>query len=244
VDHFDWFSETLSKEGYLGVYKQRPEMVDGSAIFFKTDRFRLVEYHGFDYNALVSDSDDRNNMYARHYFKNNVGIFALLEFTSSTEQKQQILVATTHTYWDPQYSDLKVRQAHMLLQEIEKFLGEFSDKTPIVVAGDFNSEPSSAVYQLYSQGRVSGSHSDMLHWPADQEFSQNFLLKSAYAALGEPATNCTPWFKGAIDYIWYSSAKLELSSLLDMLSSDQPLPSADFSSDHAALCCELNFKSP
>jgi mRNA deadenylase 3'-5' endonuclease subunit Ccr4 len=33
--------------------------------------------------------------------------------------KNQICVATTHTYWDPKLSDLKVLQAAQLLIEIE-----------------------------------------------------------------------------------------------------------------------------
>lgn len=86
----------------------------------------------------------------------------------------------------------------MFISEIEAFLNEKADekaRTPVVITGDFNSIPSSAVYQLYSQGHVSGSHPEMLDWPSDAAFSQNFQLKSAYAEVNEPATNYTPWFK-------------------------------------------------
>jgi len=258
VDHFDWFQQNLARHGYCGLYKQRPDMADGSAIFYKTDRFKLIEQRGFDYNSLEcpqseNSSDTYYNSPRQRYAKNNVGIFALFEVLADTivtpegttkKKGDELLVATTHTYWDPQYSDLKVRQAHMLVKEIENFLLKHSEKelkTPIIIAGDFNSEPSSAVYELYSEGRVSGQHPDMLDWPATEEFSQKFQLSSAYSVLNEPVTNYTPWFQGTIDYIWYSSSGLELCSLVDTMSRDQEisLPSPEFSSDHTALCCEL-----
>jgi CCR4-NOT transcription complex subunit 6 len=64
-------------------------------------------------------------------------------------------------------------------------------------------------------------------------------LKSAYARGGEeqlPWTNYTPDFRKVIDYIWYGSAKLEVTGVLgevdrSYMNSVRGLPNADFPSE-------------
>jgi len=115
-----------------------------------------------------------------------------------------------------------------------------SHKTPIIIAGDFNSLPNSGVYQLYSTGKVSGKHKDMQQYGSKRDFVHQFNLKSAYAHLQEPISNYTPWFNGTLDYIWYNE-QFDLCSLLGPPKIMEPgLPSPLWSSDHIALVCELN----
>jgi CCR4-NOT transcription complex subunit 6 len=68
-------------------------------------------------------------------------------------------------------------------------------KTPVIITGDFNSMPNSGMYELYSSGKLSGTHADLLKEPV-KDISHNFSLQSAYASLGEPITNYTNSFKG------------------------------------------------
>jgi len=78
------------------------------------------------------------------------------------QQQQLLLVATCHIHWDPDYSDVKLIQTMMLMNELKNVVedvtslgytgGTCSDSDdcrsclsdiPLILCGDFNSLPSS-----------------------------------------------------------------------------------------------------
>jgi len=251
VDKFEFFDEELQSRGYRGAFRKRPNgMADGVALFYKIERFKLLDAHSVDYNKIQT-VDNSNFSGQIRYQKNNVALFTLLEtIVGVNEKPTRFCVATTHTYWDPNFSDVKVRQSHMLLKKLEQYLKYKANmNTPVIITGDFNSLPTSAVYELYANGSVAGNHSDMRNYTQLKNFTHNFKLKSAYSYLKEPLTNLTPWFKGTLDYIWYSEG-FDLVSLFDMVPEDSikrevgivGLPTPTWPSDHAALCCTVQFK--
>jgi len=255
VDHWEFWDEELQRFGYTGVYQRRPSVKeDGVAIFYKKSKFSLQDIQCVDFNKLKAD-DVPLSVSSYRYIKNNVGLVLVLESIEKEieKPKQTFVVAATHTYWDPKLSDLKLRQSHMLLDELQYFLRRRSlpSTTPLIICGDFNSLPNSAVYELYSKGRVSGNHSDSLNYTSKKDFTHSFKLSSAYSQADEPLTNLTPWFQGTLDYIWYSNDQLELESILEMvhhvdiLNENQilALPTPMWSSDHMSLVCDLRFKS-
>ena len=80
----------------------------------------------------------------------------------SGQQQQLLLVATCHIHWDPDYSDVKLIQTMMLMNELKNIVegatslpsdvGVSSDSDdcrsccadiPLILCGDFNSLPSS-----------------------------------------------------------------------------------------------------
>lgn len=257
LDHFEFWDEQLQLHGFRGVYLKRPsEKTDGIAVFYNQSKFKMLDTHIVDYNMINNLDGVRSPEIEMRYKRNNVGLLVHLETLSKSNSKSKsFVVATTHTYWDPRLADLKLRQSHMLLQEIQYFLRKnFISNDHVIISGDFNSTPESAVYELYSKGRVSGSHKDtMIHFGSKNDFTSSFNLTSAYSHLNEPFTNLTPWFKGTLDYIWYSSG-FELESLLDMIPHSKitdennshgqllGLPTTSFSSDHMALVSVLRFK--
>lgn len=66
-------------------------------------------------------------------------------------RKRRLCVANTHIYWDPEYEDVKLWQTWVLCQELEKLVLE--RQLPMLLCGDFNSMPDSAVYDLLSADR-------------------------------------------------------------------------------------------
>jgi mRNA deadenylase 3'-5' endonuclease subunit Ccr4 len=143
-----------------------------------------------------------------------------------------LVVATTHLFWDPAFGFVKQAQARAMLtviqdvcERIAKPMGMCASALPVVFAGDFNTMPDTAVYQLLTGQLVSspvashGLHSKQPHHcssyaPVTEEeiakhsdpLSLSFRLRSAYAACGgEPAfTNYTPTFSATIDYVLVS----------------------------------------
>lgn len=124
---------------------------------------------------------------------------------------------------------------------------------PFLMCGDFNSQPDSAVYELFSTGKLEGDHEDF----QDRKYgnlttnglSHPFSLQSAYSAIGElPFTNHTPAFTKVIDYIWYSTPALQVTGVLGpvdeaYISRVPGFPNAHFPSDHLALVSEFVVKS-
>jgi CCR4-NOT transcription complex subunit 6 len=92
-------------------------------------------------------------------------------------------------------------------------------KIPLIICGDFNSVPSSGVYEFLSSGTVPPTHPDFMQHMYGKYTSEGLRhklgLKSAYSGCGElPLTNYTPSFQGVIDYIWYGSNNVGVCSVL------------------------------
>lgn len=128
-----------------------------------------------------------------------------------------------------------------------------ASQIPILVCGDFNSCPGSAVYNLLAHGRMAEEHPDLekrLYGNLSRVgMSHPFTMKSAYSSIGElNFTNYTPGFTDVIDYIWYSSNSLQVAALLgdvdkEYLKRVPGFPNYHFPSDHIALMAEFSVKS-
>merc|ERR1712176_456542 len=162
---------------------------------------------------------------------------------------RQICIANTHVYWDPQFTDVKIWQSWILCEEISRALGR---DLPLILCGDFNSEPKSAVYEYLTKGRGESTTYDEL--VKEYELSKGCLLpprdnlrhrlglKSHYNHNGkEPNyTNYTRHYKGTLDYVLYSSKSLESIGYLEelsieQLSKEEAFPNSTNSSDHIPL---------
>ncbi|XP_064083761.1 uncharacterized protein LOC135199540 [Macrobrachium nipponense] len=147
--YYSHFLPWLTFKGYNGVYKKRTgDKCDGCAIFFKTNKFSLVESCSVEYlqprARKVLDRD-------------NIGLVAKL--ASVTSPESQVCVATTHFLYNPKRHDVKLAQAILLLTELDRicYRGEkngVTDYCPLIITGDFNSEPHSALLDLFKEGRL------------------------------------------------------------------------------------------
>jgi CCR4-NOT transcription complex subunit 6 len=145
----------------------------------------------------------------------------------------RIIVANAHIFWDPAFSDVKLVQVAMLMEELEDLTNKWSKreksategaKIPIVICGDFNSIPDSGVYEYMSRGTVDSSHPDFRSHRygkfTEVGMTHPFGLRSSYAQSSGgkellPFTNYTPGFQGVIDYIWYGTSTLSVEAVMD-----------------------------
>ena len=77
--------------------------------------------------------------------KDNIAVVVILEFKDT---KQRIIVANTHIHWNPEYSDVKLIQTQIFLEELTKIREKYKAlqnniDLPMIVCGDFNSTPDS-----------------------------------------------------------------------------------------------------
>ncbi|XP_025423076.1 protein angel homolog 2-like isoform X4 [Sipha flava] len=150
--HLNWFSYNLSNLGYNGVYKKRThDHCDGCAIYYRNNKFILKEKVTVEYNQPGVNILDRHN----------VGI--VLRLSPRHNDEASFVVSTTHILYNKKRHDVKLAQVHLLLAEIERvsYKGEKKvDDTnvpvyyPIILTGDFNLEPNTAVYDFLINGTL------------------------------------------------------------------------------------------
>ncbi|XP_051974647.1 CCR4-NOT transcription complex subunit 6-like [Xyrauchen texanus] len=188
--YYSFFLETLKERGYDGFFcpksraklvsEQERKHVDGCAVFFKPEKFALVQKHTVEFNQVaMANSEGSEVMLNRVMTKDNIGVAVLLEvkkdlFPSDLKlpsEKQLLLIANAHMHWDPEYSDVKLIQTVMFLSELksiaERASGSINSSPtsdtsfiPIVLCADLNSLPDSGVVEYLSNGGVAENHKD------------------------------------------------------------------------------------
>eukprot|EP00568_Trieres_chinensis_P006705 CAMPEP_0183296274 /NCGR_PEP_ID=MMETSP0160_2-20130417/3902_1 /TAXON_ID=2839 ORGANISM="Odontella Sinensis, Strain Grunow 1884" /NCGR_SAMPLE_ID=MMETSP0160_2 /ASSEMBLY_ACC=CAM_ASM_000250 /LENGTH=671 /DNA_ID=CAMNT_0025457873 /DNA_START=45 /DNA_END=2056 /DNA_ORIENTATION=+ len=287
ADHYEThIYRAMSDAGFEGVYKQKTRLamglsgkVDGCALFWRRAKFHLVESYSIEFNELaqrqvtqvlgMNARSEEGVAYLNRLCKDNVAQLVVLELAqpSSTRSRSepvlnQVCIANTHLYSNKDCPDVKLWQTWQLLQELETFVlsrGPHPADLPLMICGDFNSTPDTAVYDLLSRRAVhpghpdvnvshddNGSGPDIL--PDPMSIVHSFQLGSVYAAvLGEEprATNFTQSFTGVLDYLWYSATNLRPLSAAPvpedsvLMRHGEALPSTQHSSDHVMLISDM-----
>ncbi|XP_061880361.1 CCR4-NOT transcription complex subunit 6-like isoform X2 [Entelurus aequoreus] len=187
--YYSLFLETLKERGYDGYFcpksraklvsEQERKHVDGCAVFFKTEKFSLVQKHTVEFNQVaMANCEGSEVMLNRVMTKDNIGVAVLLQLNNHLfsggvkAERQLLLVANAHMHWDPEYSDVKLIQTMMFLSELKSIAegasasmdggSPTSDPAaiPIVLCADLNSLPDSGVVEYLSNGGVADNHKD------------------------------------------------------------------------------------
>lgn len=282
ADHYEnHVYAAFSDAGYEGVYKQKTRQsmglagkVDGCALFWRRTTFHLVESYSIEFNEVAqrytsnmvgpSHRSDEAMLFVNRLSKDNIAQLVVLEFANQPlaragQQRDayQICIANTHLYSNKDFPDVKLWQAWQLLQELENFVLSRGSNLPLVICGDFNSTPETAVYDLLVRQSVHPAHPDVNVannddvpnvLPDAMNITNSFQLGSAYqTVLGdEPwVTNYTQNFKGVLDYIWFSLSNLRPLAVApipdekELTHHGDALPSTEYSSDHIMLITDL-----
>ena len=279
ADHYEsHVYASFSDAGYEGVFKQKTRQsmglagkVDGCALFWRRSKFHLVESYSIEFNEVaqrqatqvlgLNPRSDEGSAFLNRLSKDNVAQLVVLEFIQpaarSNREISQVCIANTHLYSHKDFPDVKLWQTWQLLQELESFIMSRGSSLPLVVCGDFNSTPDTAVYDLLSRQTVHPGHPDMNVAVSDDvpnvlpdamNITHSFQLGSAYQTIigDEPwVTNYTVNFKGTLDYIWYSAQNLRPLSAAPipdeavLTRRGEALPSTEYSSDHIMLISDM-----
>jgi len=140
VDHFKFLERVLGSQNYCGIFFPKPDSPclyieenngpDGCAIFYKRNKFDLINY-------------DTRILEVWHVQSNQVAIVA--NFKLKNDSNKEFTVCTTH---------LKARNGALLSKlrneqgkDLLKFVNDISGgNKPILICGDFNAEPIEPVY--------------------------------------------------------------------------------------------------
>ncbi|CAL0313849.1 unnamed protein product [Lupinus luteus] len=138
VDKYVELSDILVKAGYTGTYKRRTgDTADGCAMFWKADKFRLLEEEGIQFKDFgLCDN-----------------VAQLLVFEMCESESRRVIVGNIHVLYNPNRGEVKLGQIRFLLSRA----GALSEKwgsAPIVLAGDFNITPQSGIYKFLSSSEL------------------------------------------------------------------------------------------
>lgn len=156
--HLSSFYSKFEQIGYFGIFKKKTgQRYDGCAIYFKRSRFEIKNHISVEFYQPELPILNRDN----------IGIMVHLiprELPSSP-----LVVATTHLLYNPRRTDVRLAQMQLFLAEIDRFAyfnnGRESGHLPIILTGDFNATPDSAVIKLLDRGHVSaGPYRDSSDW--------------------------------------------------------------------------------
>ena len=168
-DYESFWRPALLARGFEGQYKQRTQASnkkkDGCAIFFRTSRLALSGWEAIEYNDLAALplpavpeqlvlEQPPDVMDARTRLERDcVGLLAELTLQGTDGSARSLVVGTTHLFWNPDFDDVKVAQAGLLMQRLARFLAtrftaQEGARIPVVLGGDFNSLPSSTVVEV------------------------------------------------------------------------------------------------
>ncbi|XP_054169210.1 protein angel homolog 2-like [Oppia nitens] len=149
--HFeDLISPELIKNNYKCVYKQKTgDKLDGCAIAYKDSMFSLLNSNEVDF--LRKDMSNVLN-------RDNIGLIVELK-PKHSKCKSSVFVANTHLLYNPKRGDVKLAQIRLLMAELDKLAKMYSqndriDFKPIILCGDFNSEPDSLLYKFITNGTI------------------------------------------------------------------------------------------
>lgn len=194
IDHYyDFFKPQLEKLGYIGVYQKKGAWhQDGCCIFFKNHYKKIEEY-------------------AIKYPGNQVAVGVLIECGNCP-----LYVFSTHLKSKVGFDWLRKEQAEVLLNYIENL-----QQYPVLVCGDFNSQPYSIPYKAMYENRI--GLKSIFH-DREPEFTTIKYRKSLE--------------KKTEDYIWMRGCKVVSTRPLPTEDIIGPtgLPTEDYPSDHLALC--------
>lgn len=161
----------MQDRGYDGIFKQKTResmgqygKVDGCATFWRRSKFVMVENYSVEFNECarhavadlsLDESDGRK--FINRLVKDNVAQIVVLEVLSRSparlpRQSCQVCVANTHLYSNHQRPDVKLWQALALMRELEQFV--LQRDIALIICGDLNSKPDSAVYEFIIDGAI------------------------------------------------------------------------------------------
>ncbi|XP_009789801.1 carbon catabolite repressor protein 4 homolog 3-like isoform X2 [Nicotiana sylvestris] len=138
VDKYYDLLNVLEKAGYLGSHKRRTGgSVDGCAMFWKADKFQLLEGESIEYR--------------QYGLRDNVAQLSV--FKMHEAQSGRLVVGNIHVLYNPSRGDVKLGQIRFLSSRAH-ILSEKWDTAPIVLAGDYNSTPQSPIYKFLSSSEL------------------------------------------------------------------------------------------
>lgn len=140
----EWFRGKLAEHGYKGYFAQKSraetlgeqaKFVDGCGTFWKDKKYIMLHS---DHIVLGRKAVDRPGAKASADMLNRVwqrDDIATVVFLENRVTGSRLIVVNSHIFWDPNYKDVKLIQAAVMMEEVSKLADRYA-KWPAVSAAN------------------------------------------------------------------------------------------------------------
>ncbi|KAK2861675.1 hypothetical protein Q5P01_001208 [Channa striata] len=253
----DSLTPALDAYGLDGIFRIKEKQHEGLGTFYRRSKFRLLSSHDIILSEALT-SDPIHSKLLEKVSANSALKEKILQRSTSLQVSvledlnkpdRRVCVANTHLYFHPKGGNVRLVQMGIALQHLSHVIDKVAPGAPLVFCGDFNSIPSSGVFQLLTEVTIPQQHAD---WSSSgPEESCSMELHSPFlpllSACGKPAyTNYVGGFHGCLDYIFIQPDSMQVEQVIPMPSHQEvttyeALPSVAHPSDHIALICDLQW---
>jgi CCR4-NOT transcription complex subunit 6 len=254
-DIFPYFNS----KGYWGYYIPQispkysfvsDEYNFGVVILFKISKFYSLKIGTIDFHKIAKRYLKKNKL--KNLEDKIMKRFAsLVMYLKDKSTGKKFYVITVHLEASPYFDDIKNLQGYIVMRYIDKIS---KGKVPIILLGDFNSQPTSSNYHGITTGK-SLNKFDMENIDYSKPFINSpsifskFPLKSCYKEVfgKEPKhTNFTGKFKDTLDYIFVNSQINVLGAMEELeekyIKNMKSIPDSNFPSDHFMQVADIELK--
>ncbi|GAY58090.1 hypothetical protein CUMW_184400 [Citrus unshiu] len=119
------------------MQRRTGDNVDGCAMFWKADKFRLLEQTSIEFKEFG--------------LRENVAQLSAFEMRNT--KSRRVLVGNIHVLYNPNRGEVKLGQI-CFLSSRARIVAEKWGNIPVVLAGDFNITPQSAIYKFLSSSEL------------------------------------------------------------------------------------------
>jgi mRNA deadenylase 3'-5' endonuclease subunit Ccr4/uncharacterized protein with PIN domain len=150
---------TLSEEQFEGISTPTTKgggagsRVDACCIYWKKDEWELLDQEFICFDDLSTMGSNATLLASnlqglkQSLLRRNVGVMVRLQHK---ETATKVVVTNSHLYWNPEYDYVKLCQAHYAMTCAKAFAKD----DPVVICGDFNSQPHGPVHDYLTRGAV------------------------------------------------------------------------------------------
>ena len=125
------------------IKRQSNDTPHHNALFYRKDKFQLVQHHAINLHEFLLDLPEELQTHQQSDF------YAIANhFVFGKEEKQHVLVVSVHLHHDPRHDIVKYAEMSGLLTQVNRMAKEIDEQVRVVIAGDFNAQPSNQVYRL------------------------------------------------------------------------------------------------
>ena len=206
LDQFKHYDGVFAKMGYVRWFECRVKKREGLGMLYRPESVVLLHSVRVELDKVVQRVAMTPEQVKNHT-RRSLGQVAVFR---SIATGCEFVVANTHIYWSPACTDVKLFQVQTLVCEIRRVLEEREClDLPVVLCGDFNSLPRSAVVQLLETGKVDCEHPEYVKYCSRDYADINLSLPMRFDRFDHGHfTNYVAKFKGCIDYIFSHNARL------------------------------------
>lgn len=136
----EFYRPSLAHNDYKGLHWPRPRVrtmsekeakfVDGCAIFYKNSKYVLLDKQLIDISNVAINRPDmkgEHDIFNRVMPRDHIAVVAFLE---NRQTGTRLIVVNCHIFWDPAYTDVKIVQVAILMEQIAKLAGQYSKWAP------------------------------------------------------------------------------------------------------------------